>query len=86
MTVQRGKRLPAHDLAGYRLTEHAFDRALERHVDPDDIIRAIREPDVVTKALGHGCRFRHVAGDVVVVLDPHTHRIITVCLQEDPRA
>ncbi len=83
MTVQRPRHLPAHDLAGYRLTEHAFDRALERQVCPDDIIRAIREPEVRASEPGSGQRWRHVAAGLVVVLDPCTHRIITVYPQED---
>lgn len=62
-------------LDGWRLTDHALERALKRRLDPDEIREALHRPRCV---IATGRAEKREATTCAVVVDPRTRVIITV--------
>jgi hypothetical protein len=81
-SFQRVKRLARNEpgghasLDGWRLSDHALDRLLQRHPDLDDLRLALSRP-VEVRVWPDGRRYQEY-GDVAVVLAPDSKTIVTV--------
>lgn len=63
-------------LADWNITKHALQRALQRHIGPDEILDAVTRP-AITRDEDRG-RLYCASDTTVVVVDPATKTIITV--------
>lgn len=79
--------IPEHlpdDIHEWRLSDHAIERAEQRHVKVTEILAAVASPDIVEKTRG-GNTERRTAGDVIVVVDTKNKTVITTADVNDAR-
>lgn len=75
--------LPVHDIAGYQLTHHAFRRAMQRRIDPQQIADAIEQPVRRAAQDASGTTFKQASrAGVVVVIDVVSKQVITVAQEQ----
>lgn len=69
-------------LRGWTFCEHARRHIDDRRFSPHEVIRAIEAPEVVT--YGHTAgRSVHLAGHLMVIIDPGSRTVITALLRSE---
>jgi hypothetical protein len=72
--------LPPEPEHAYHLTPHAASQAAAKGWSEADVLAAADDPDLVTENRRYPGQRRHVRGDLVAVVDPAEHTVVTVYL------